>query len=257
MIPIAELSTMTKPNRPSAGDPNTRIRASIVPRIALKRVKRLARTISASVRLVRSPRSFASPRAARSATSVAVSPVGAVRGRSVGMVPATRPLASSDTGPTVVPGPPGPRRPDLYEMGKLPLEGALDSADAGPDDGDPRPVPAGARAGPGPRGRVHRYVRGTARRERADLRSRRDRAAGADRDPRGARVAAEGPPGTPHRHQPVALPRRRDLPRGQCGDGRLDRPDRRRRPAAVGLLARLRRVPRARHRVPHPGARHR
>ena len=45
-IPISALTTSTKPKRPSAGDPNTRISASIVPRIALKRVKRFARTIS-------------------------------------------------------------------------------------------------------------------------------------------------------------------------------------------------------------------
>ena len=53
----------TKPNRPSAGDPNTRISASIVPRMALKRVKTLARTISRSVRLVRSPLTFVRPSA--------------------------------------------------------------------------------------------------------------------------------------------------------------------------------------------------
>ena len=73
-IPIAELTTMTMPNSPSAGDPNTRISTSIVPRMALKRVNTLARTISVSVRLVRSPASLTSPRATRSATSAAVSP---------------------------------------------------------------------------------------------------------------------------------------------------------------------------------------
>ena len=58
--------------RPSWIGPTTRMTASIVPRIALKRVKTLARTISPSVRLVRSPVSFTAPRATRSGTSAAV-----------------------------------------------------------------------------------------------------------------------------------------------------------------------------------------
>ena len=52
--------------------PTTMMTASIAPRIALKRVKTLARTISPSVRLVRSPVSLTAPRATRSCTSAAV-----------------------------------------------------------------------------------------------------------------------------------------------------------------------------------------
>ena len=48
------MATSTKPNSPSCGAPNTRISTNIVPRIALKRVSRLARAISTSDRLVRS-----------------------------------------------------------------------------------------------------------------------------------------------------------------------------------------------------------
>ena len=80
-IPISAFTTRTMPNKPSAGEPNTRINASIVPRIALNRVKTLARTISVSVRLVRTPLSFVWPFAVRSATSAAVSPCGGVSGR--------------------------------------------------------------------------------------------------------------------------------------------------------------------------------
>ena len=51
---------------------------NIVPRIALKRVKTLARMISASVRLVCVSTALTSPRATRSATSAAVRPLAVV-----------------------------------------------------------------------------------------------------------------------------------------------------------------------------------
>ena len=232
---------MTMPNRPSVGDPNTRISTSIVPRMALKRVKTFARTISVSVRLVRSPASFTSPRATRSATSAAVSPVGAVRGRSAGAVAGDPDAGVAEgidrwhAGDGSARVRPGAARRILYEMGKFPLEGGADSADAGPDDGDLRPVPAGARAGPGPRGRVHRAC---ARSCSSRARSPTDRVGAAlralHRDPRGARAAAQGAADLTDRDQPVAVPRRRRLARRERGDGRLGRPGRRRRPAACG-----------------------
>jgi hypothetical protein len=83
-IPMSALPIRTKPNNPSAGDPNTRISASIVPRIALKRVKTFARTIWVRVRLVRAPLSFVCPCATRASTSAAVRPLGDVCGRSAG-----------------------------------------------------------------------------------------------------------------------------------------------------------------------------
>ena len=83
-IPMSAFPMRTNPNNPSAGEPNTRISASIVPRIALKRVNTLARTIWATVRLVRAPLAFVSSRATRSATSFPVRPVGGVSGRATG-----------------------------------------------------------------------------------------------------------------------------------------------------------------------------
>ena len=50
----ARSTTITRPNRASAGEPTTRTTTNSTPRMALKRVKTLARTISPSVRLVRS-----------------------------------------------------------------------------------------------------------------------------------------------------------------------------------------------------------
>ena len=64
------------PNSASWIGPTIRITTSIDPRIALNRVKMLARAISASVRLVRSSATLTWPRATRSATSAAVSPFG-------------------------------------------------------------------------------------------------------------------------------------------------------------------------------------
>src|SRR6476661_4003680 len=78
MMPIAALAKSTSPNVASWIGPTPTITASIAPRIALNRVKTLARTISPMVRLVRSPVSLTSPRATRSCTSAAVSPAGGV-----------------------------------------------------------------------------------------------------------------------------------------------------------------------------------
>ena len=65
-------------SRPGSGRPPGSRRAS-APRMALNRVNTLARTISPSVRLVRSPVSLACPRATRSCTSAAVRPSSACR----------------------------------------------------------------------------------------------------------------------------------------------------------------------------------
>ena len=73
-MPMSAFATSTMPNSASWIGPTIRITTSIVPRIALNRVKMLARTISASVRLVRSSATLTWPRATRSATSAAVSP---------------------------------------------------------------------------------------------------------------------------------------------------------------------------------------
>ena len=77
-MPISALATSTRPNSASWIGPTTRISDEHVPRIALNRVKTFARTISASVRLVRSSATLTWPRATRSATSAAVSPFGPV-----------------------------------------------------------------------------------------------------------------------------------------------------------------------------------
>ncbi len=68
-MPISEFATRMRPNSASWSWPTTRMITSIVPRIALKRVRTLARMISPYVRLVRSPASFVSPCATRSRTS--------------------------------------------------------------------------------------------------------------------------------------------------------------------------------------------
>ena len=52
---MAELATRMSTNSASWIGPITRITATAAPRIALKRVKTLARMISESLRLVRSP----------------------------------------------------------------------------------------------------------------------------------------------------------------------------------------------------------
>jgi hypothetical protein len=53
-MPMSAFATNTMPNSASWIGPTIRITTSSDPRIALKRVKMLARAISASVRLVRS-----------------------------------------------------------------------------------------------------------------------------------------------------------------------------------------------------------
>ena len=53
-MPMSVLNSRTKPKSASCPSPNTRISTNIVPRIALNRVSTFARTISPSVRLVRS-----------------------------------------------------------------------------------------------------------------------------------------------------------------------------------------------------------
>ena len=77
-MPISVFATSTKPNSASWPAPNTRMTTNSVPRIALKRVNTLARTISPSVRLVRSSAAFTFPSRTRCATSAAPSPCGPV-----------------------------------------------------------------------------------------------------------------------------------------------------------------------------------
>ena len=74
-MPIPALATSISPKVASWIGPMIAITSRAAPRMALKRVNTLARTISPSVRLVRSPVSLVAPRATRSWTSAAVSPV--------------------------------------------------------------------------------------------------------------------------------------------------------------------------------------
>lgn len=75
MMPMPVLARITKPNRLSwIGATNSMITQS-TPMIALNRVKTLARTMSARERLLRTGTSLTWPRAIRSATPAAVSPV--------------------------------------------------------------------------------------------------------------------------------------------------------------------------------------
>jgi hypothetical protein len=73
-MPISALATSTIPNVASWISPTARMTTSIAPRMALKRVRMLARRISVYVRLVRSPASFVSRRSTRSRTSASVRP---------------------------------------------------------------------------------------------------------------------------------------------------------------------------------------
>ncbi len=74
-MPIAVLTTMISPNRPSGTTgPITTMTAKSAPMIALKRVRTLARTISATERLARTGTSLVLPAAMRAATSAAVRP---------------------------------------------------------------------------------------------------------------------------------------------------------------------------------------
>ncbi len=74
MMPIAVLATITNPKRPSWMGPTTRMIRKRTPMMALKRVKTLARTISAVEREDRTGTSLTSPRETRSATCAVVSP---------------------------------------------------------------------------------------------------------------------------------------------------------------------------------------
>src|SRR5262245_56994829 len=77
-MPMAALATRMRPNVSSWIGPTIRITTSKAPRMALKRVKMLARTISPIVRLVRSPVSLTAPFSTRSRTSWPVSPASGV-----------------------------------------------------------------------------------------------------------------------------------------------------------------------------------
>ena len=74
-IPIAELTTSTTPNRPSASDPVLRISTNSAPRIALNRVNTLVLKITQSEREDAWLVALVWPRATRSATSADVRPV--------------------------------------------------------------------------------------------------------------------------------------------------------------------------------------
>ena len=73
-MPIAELTTSTTPNSPSASDPVIRIRTNSAPRMALNRVKTLVLTITHSDRDDAWLVALIWPRATRSATSAVVRP---------------------------------------------------------------------------------------------------------------------------------------------------------------------------------------
>ena len=74
-VPVAVLSTRTKPNSASAQCPSARTRTSAAPRMPLKIVKTLARRICAALREVRSRYSLVCPALTRSATWAALSPL--------------------------------------------------------------------------------------------------------------------------------------------------------------------------------------
>ena len=74
MMPIPLLAMMSRPNRPLISEPVANTMASSTPRIALIRVKTLARTISATLREARLGTSLVLPAATRAATSASESP---------------------------------------------------------------------------------------------------------------------------------------------------------------------------------------
>ena len=78
MMPMAAFQTMTRPKSASAGDPTTSTATNSTPRMALKRVRTLARMMAESGRLVCSSTRLTWPAATRSATCAAVSPVAGV-----------------------------------------------------------------------------------------------------------------------------------------------------------------------------------
>ena len=73
-MPMSALVTRTMPNSASRYSPVARTTTSSVPRIALKRVKTLALTMSATVRRVSSVTTLTNPWRCRSSTSARVSP---------------------------------------------------------------------------------------------------------------------------------------------------------------------------------------
>jgi len=75
MMPMALFEMSTTPNSPSALEPTARTATRSAPRMALKRVRTLARTIAESERLVCCGTRFVWPAAVRSATSSVPRPV--------------------------------------------------------------------------------------------------------------------------------------------------------------------------------------
>ncbi len=75
MMPIALLAMISNPNRPLITDPVDSTMTNSTPRMALIRVKTLARTISETLRAARVGTSLVMPSATRWATSASVSPV--------------------------------------------------------------------------------------------------------------------------------------------------------------------------------------
>ena len=78
MMPIALLATMRIPKSPLIIDPVESTMISRTPRIALMRVKTLARTISETLRAARAGTSLDLPSATRWATSASDRPVASV-----------------------------------------------------------------------------------------------------------------------------------------------------------------------------------
>ncbi len=75
MMPIALLATISRPNSPLISDPVDSTMMNSTPRIALMRVKTLARTISETLRAARLGTSLVLPSATRWATSASDRPV--------------------------------------------------------------------------------------------------------------------------------------------------------------------------------------
>src|SRR6516164_288199 len=74
MMPIALLATINSPNKPLITDPVDSTMMNSTPRMALIRVKTLARTISETLRAARVGTSFVFPSATRRATSASDRP---------------------------------------------------------------------------------------------------------------------------------------------------------------------------------------
>ena len=101
-MPIAALATTTRPNSPFCQRPVVSTSTNRAASSPLKTVKTLARTISPTVRLVRTDVAFVRPGATRSATSAAVSPVdGVSAAAATGRRPAARTHARAQDGTRV------------------------------------------------------------------------------------------------------------------------------------------------------------